>query len=146
MTLLIYALAPVLHSKQRRHAHIASEGLANIRRLIVLGRWSAEGAEALRQALSEKASDNVVDHDETSGDDSDGSALNSQNSSSSKGRITNLCKNVFDRCAPAAEYLAMIGDGCEIVSLLGGSGILWRVLGGKLAARQRKGLERVALL
>ncbi|PWN31295.1 uncharacterized protein FA14DRAFT_193106 [Meira miltonrushii] len=43
-----------------------------------------------------------------------------------------------------SEYLTMLGDGCEVVALLGGSSVLWRIIGGRLAARQRHGLERIA--
>lgn len=52
----------------------------------------------------------------------------------------------FRYIGPAAEALAMAAEGCEVGALIGGSGMIWRILGGKLAARQRRGLERVALL
>lgn len=48
------------------------------------------------------------------------------------------------RIGSISEYLTMLGDGCEVVALLGGSSILWRIIGGRLAARQRHGLERIA--
>lgn len=49
-----------------------------------------------------------------------------------------------ERIGTISEYLTMFGDGCEVVALLGGSSVLWRIIGGRLAARQRHGLERMA--
>lgn len=49
-----------------------------------------------------------------------------------------------ERLELISEYLTMFGDGCEVVALLGGSSVLWRIIGGRLAARQRHGLERIA--
>lgn len=47
----------------------------------------------------------------------------------------------------AAGWLGTVGDCCDMAAFVGGSSIVWRVAGlkGGVGARQRRGLERVAL-
>lgn len=116
-----------------------------------MGRWTAEGGEALREmwlakgADSEKGSSDSDESDqEEQGDEVQGSEKASD--AMHRSALQTWQKAWERRVGIMAEYLTMAGEGCEVAALLGGSSVLWRVLGGKLAARQRRGLERVALL
>lgn len=145
IALFAYSLAPV----RRKQLHIASESVANARRVLVIGKWINEGGEAVQQVFNKNSQDDADDDDSSS-------ECSSQNSE--KKQESRLSHEVHDfaqsslsrswrrRLGSLSEYLLIGGEACELTALLGGSSVLWRVLGGKLAARQRKGLERIALV
>lgn len=158
---------------RRSQLHIASESFANARRMLILGRWLNNGAEIVTSswaASSGKDKDEEADSSSsvTSGDEQEGDLElesirfggteedilgNTQKqvdmTSGNHARIQTSAvkqwkKQWRERIGLISDNLTMLGDGCEVVALLGGSSVLWRIIGGRLAARQRHGLERIA--
>lgn len=150
IALLVFSLAPV----RRKEMHILSEGVANARRMLVVGKWVNEGGARVEQAVNAVSQDD--ESDDASDDSSSFEGLEADRQKADE--ELRLSHEVHDfaqsswsrawreRVESASEYLMLAAEACELTALLGGSSVLWRVLGGKLAARQRKGLERIALI
>jgi len=96
---------------------VASEAIANVRRLFLLSWWVYAILRRAAQRLWQKGS----------------------------GERTPLT----ERLAEAGEFVASLGEACDVFAFLTGTGLFWNVLGWnektKWSARRRRGLERVGV-
>lgn len=101
---------------------ILSEGIANVRRLALMALWLYLGGKHVApRAAAPGADDDDDDHASTT-----------------------------ERLALAGEVLAGLGEGCDVLAFLTGSGLFWRALGLRRRPqgwmqRRRRGLERVGV-
>lgn len=143
---LVFAFPRAARRLTLRRIHLASESIANLRRLLLLGRWLSEVVQAMNEALpsgqvtiksdkeeEEKEREEEEEEDEAEKDQAEG--------------VSSWKQKWRRRLEAGGEYLALLGEACDVAAFLGGSSILWRVAGGKVAStRQRRGLERIGVL
>jgi hypothetical protein len=128
--------------------HLVSESISSFRKIVLVGRWLVEASSAVQDQLHESTKGIIVrdvnglplDRVESE-DEKEKSAEESQ-----KSTVSDWRQSIEDTIGQMSDYLSISAETCDLLAFFGGSGMLWRVMGEKLAARQRRGLERVAML
>jgi hypothetical protein len=155
LTLLLYSYAP--NRARRRQVHLVSESISSFRKFVLVGRWLVECSNALQDQLHEStkgiiirdvnglALDKVDSEDENDTASSDEKEAQQSAEESQQDAVGAWRQSMQNGVGSMSEYLGIGAETCDLMAFFGGSGMLWRVMGEKLAARQRRGLERVAL-
>lgn len=135
-----------------------TESISTTRKFLLVGRWLIEGSNAIQDQLGQSTqgvnvrdvNGNVIDKVDPEKEKDDGTSSEEEVETSaedSQEEAVSAWKNALqDSVGSISEYLGIGGETCDLLAFFGGSGMLWRVVGGKLASRQRRGLERVAVL
>ena len=156
ISLLLQSFAPT-RAGQRRLL-LVSESISSARKVLLVGRWLAEGSNAIQDQLHESTKGIIVrDVNGLALDKVDGGEKREKTSEDeeedevsaeeSQRQAVGVWKAWWqDSVGSLSEYLAIGAETCDLLAFCAGSGLLWRAVGGKLASRQRRGLERVAVL
>lgn len=156
LTLLLYSYAPT--RARKRQMHLVSESISSFRKFVLVGRWLVECSNAVQEQLHESTKGIIVRdvnglalEKVDSGDDGEGVSSSDEKEiqqsaeESQRDAVGAWRQSMQDGVGTMSEYLGIGAETCDLMAFFGGSGMLWRVMGEKLAARQRRGLERVAL-
>jgi hypothetical protein len=124
-----------------------------------VGRWLVEGSNAIQDQLAQSTKGVIVrdvngnaldkidpESEEESGGSSSEEEIETSAEDGQREAVSIWKQALQDGVGSLSEYLGIGAETCDLLAFFGGSGMLWRVVGGKLASRQRRGLERVAVL
>lgn len=119
--------------------HLFSESISSFRKFLLVARYLIEGNKVVQEQLSQHIADREKGESEET-------HSNHSNPETSHDEAVDSWRQAWQRRVESvSEYFSIGADTCDLLAFIGGSSMLWGVLGGKVARRQRRGLERLAL-